>query len=630
VSWFFYLLSSHPERSEGSKTRFFAPLRMTPETLMKNDSEKLHNLRHSLAHILASAVIEMFPKAQLGVGPVIENGFFYDFLLPRPLTPEDLHKIEKRMRALVKEKLAFEKQEMSTHEAKTFFDHAHQPFKVELIKDIEKHGTTVFDEIEEKKLDKTEKGLDKVTLYQTGKFVDLCRGGHVENTSEIDSQGFKLNKISGAYWRGDQKNPQMQRIYGLAFETKKELDEYLKLQEELEKRDHRILGPQLGLFMFHPLSPGIPFYAPKGAVVQRELEKFIREVSYGEGYSEVRFPQLFDAELFKTSGHWEHFKDDIFTLKVEGRDFAFKPMNCPGHMLYFKQGLYSYKDLPLRLAELTTLYRNELSGTLGGMTRVRAFEQDDSHIYLTDDQVEEEVTELLNRITKIYKVFGMDIEDVCLSTKPEKSMGTKEEWDKAENALAQALKKAKWKYEINPGDGAFYGPKIDMRVKDSLGRKWQLATIQLDFQNPKRFELEYVDKDGSKKSPIVIHRAILGSVERFLGILIENYSGAFPVWLSPVQVKILPISDKQNKYAETVLKELKENNIRAELDDRTESVGKKIREAEMEKVPYMLILGEKEQKTKSVSVRGRHQKDLGSMKIDKFVKQILPEIQNRE
>ncbi|MEO8065640.1 MAG: threonine--tRNA ligase [Candidatus Doudnabacteria bacterium] len=594
------------------------------------NQEKLHNLRHSLAHILASAVVEMFPKAQLGVGPVIENGFFYDFLLPRPLTPEDLAKLEKRMRELVKQKLPFERQELSTHEAKTYFDHAHQPFKVELIKDIEKFGTTAFDEIEEQKnLSTINSKLSTVSLYKTGKFTDLCRGGHVKDTSEIDPQSFKLNKISGAYWRGDQNNPQMQRIYGLAFGSKKELEEYLKLQEEIAKRDHRVLGPKLGLFLFHELSPGIPFYQPKGTVVRNELAKFVSEVSYGEGYSEVKLPQLFDAEIFKTSGHWEHFKQDMFILKVEGRDYAFKPMNCPGHMILFKQGMYSYKNLPVRFAETTTLYRNELSGALGGMTRVRAFGQDDCHIFLTADQVADEVAELLGRIEKIYSVFGMEIDDVCLATKPEKALGTPEEWKKAEDALAKALKKAKWDYEINKGDGAFYGPKIDMRIKDVLGRKWQLATVQLDFQQPKRFELEYVDKDGTKKTPIVIHRALLGSFERFMGILIEQFAGAFPVWLSPVQVKVLPITDKQNKYAHDVAHDLISHGIRTELDDRSESVGKKIREAEMEKIPYMLIVGEKEAKAKSVAVRGRHQKDLGEMKLDKFIKKVSDEIKTR-
>lgn len=594
------------------------------------DSEKLHNLRHSLAHVLASAVTEMFPKAQLGVGPVIENGFFYDFLLPRPLTPDDLAKLEKRMRELVKQKLSFERLEMSISDAHKYFHAANQPFKVELINDIAKHGTTVFDEIEEQKsADQKSDGLSTVSLYKTGKFTDLCRGGHVNNTSEIDPQSFKLDKTSGAYWRGDQKNPQMQRIYGLAFNSKQELEGYVKLQAEIASRDHRVLGPKLGLFLFHEYSPGIPFYEPKGTVVRNELEKFMREFSYGDGYKEVKLPQLFDAEIFRISGHWEHFKDDMFTLKVEGRDYALKPMNCPGHMTLFKQGFYSYKDLPLRFAEATTLYRNELSGSLGGLTRVRAFAQDDCHIFLTPDHIEDEVAELLSRIERIYKVFGMKIEDVVLATKPDKSLGTKEEWDKAEKSLAGALKKAGWKFSLNPGDGAFYGPKIDMRIRDVLNRKWQLATIQLDFQMPARFKLEYVDKDGSKKTPIVIHRALLGSFERFLGILIEHFAGAFPVWLAPVQVAVLPISDKLNKYAKKVVEELKEAGIRVEFDDRSESVGRKIRDTEMQKVPYMIIVGEKEAKAKSVSVRAHNNKDLGSMKLEKLIAKLQKEITSR-
>jgi threonyl-tRNA synthetase len=371
---------------------------------MKNDkSEKLHNLRHSLAHILASAVTEMFPKAQLGVGPVIEHGFFYDFLLPRPLTPEDIKKLEKRMRELVKQKLAFERTEMTTGEAKKYFTAQNQPFKIELIKDIEKFGTTAADQILNSETDVKAGGkkpakTEKVSLYKTGKFTDLCRGGHVKNTSEIDPQGFKLDKISGAYWRGDQANAQMQRIYGMAFETKNELDEYVKLQEEIAKRDHRVVGPKLGLFLFHEMAPGIPFYQPKGTIVRNELEKFVREVSYGEGYKEVRLPQMFDAQLWKTSGHWDHYSDDMFKFKVEGRDFALKPMNCPGHMILFSQGLYSYKDLPIRFAEMSTLHRNELTGALGGLTRTRAFAQDDCHIFLTPDQVSDEVADLLKRI----------------------------------------------------------------------------------------------------------------------------------------------------------------------------------------------------------------------------------------
>lgn len=607
-----------------------------PKKIHKSQNpEKLHNLRHSLAHILASAVLEMFPKAQLGVGPVIENGFYYDFLLPRALTPQDLQKLEKRTRELCKMKLDFKRQEMTFTEAKKFFEQKNQPFKLELIADIEKHGTTVFKDIigeENSEASKPQNHAPQtVSIYHTGKFSDLCRGGHVNNTSEIDTQAFKLDKVSGAYWRGDQKNPQMQRIYGLAFATKKELEDYILLQEEIAKRDHRVLGPKLGLFLFHELAPGIPFYQPKGTIVRNELEKFVRETSYGPGYKEVRLPQMFDSELWKISGHWDHYKDDMFSFKVEGRDFALKPMNCPGHMLLFKQGLYSYRDLPIRFAEMTTLFRNELSGALGGLTRVRAFAQDDTHIFLAPEQVSDEVVELLKRIQKIYKVFGMEIEDVFLSTRPKKSLGTTQEWDEAEKSLTQALKKAKWDFQINPGDGAFYGPKIDMQIKDVLGRKWQLATIQLDFQMPKRFGLEYVDKNGDRKTPIVIHRAILGSYERFFGILIEHYAGAFPTWLAPVQAAILPISKKQNRYAKTVQKELKEivPQLRIELDDRDESIGKKIRESEIQKFPYMLILGEKEMKAGKISVRSRG-KDLGLLSIKKFAEKIDEEIQKRK
>jgi threonyl-tRNA synthetase len=596
---------------------------------MKND-KKLHELRHSLAHILASAVSEAFPKAQLGVGPVIENGFYYDFLLPRALTPEDLQRLEKRMRELVRQRLGFEKQEMSFEEAKKYFEEKNQPFKVELINDIQTHGTTVFkDTVGGAESDKTKP--DGVTVYHTGKFSDLCRGGHVNNTSEIKADAFKLEKTSGAYWRGDQANPQMQRVYGLAFDTKEELDAHLKLQEELAKRDHKVLGPKLGLFLFNEMSPGIPFYQPKGTIIRNELEKFVREVSYGHGYSEVRLPQMFDSELWKISGHWEHYKDDMFTFKVEGKEFALKPMNCPGHMLLFKQGLYSYKDLPFRMAEMTTLYRNELSGALGGLTRVRAFGQDDCHIFLTPEQVSDEVAELLKRVSRLYKVFGMKIEEVFLSTKPEKSLGTDAEWSKAETALATALKKAKWNFDFNPGDGAFYGPKIDMKIRDTLGRQWQLATIQLDFQMPQRFGLEYIAADGTRQTPIVIHRALLGSYDRFMAILIEQFGGAFPVWLSPVQVQVIAISRKQNKYAYSVEKELRGliPGLRMHVDDRDESIGKKIRDAQINKVPYMLILGEKEMKSGKISIRTRAGKEMLAVSLKRFSETLLSDIANK-
>jgi threonyl-tRNA synthetase len=595
-------------------------------------NDKLHNLRHSLAHILASAVTEMFPKAKLGVGPVIENGFYYDFLLPRALTPEDLQKLEKRMRELVKQRLYFERQELSIKDAVKFFREKDQPFKVELIEDIAKHGTTVFKDILGEEGSSKEKSVESVSLYQTGKFTDLCRGGHVNNTSEIKGDSFKLEKVSGAYWRGDQNNPQMQRVYGLAFESKAELDAYLRLQEELVKRDHRVLGPKLGLFTFHDVSPGIPFYSPKGMILRRELEKFVREYSYGKGYSEVKTPQMFDSELFKTSGHWDNYRENMYTLEIEKKDFALKPMNCPGHMLMYKQSLYSYRDLPLRMAEMTNLFRNELSGALSGMTRVRSFGQDDCHIFLTPDQVSDEIADVLKKIRIIFRIFGMKIDEVYLSTKPELSLGTEAEWSKAETALSTALRKAKYNYEINPGDGAFYGPKIDMQVKDALGRKWQLATIQLDFQQPQRFGLEYIDEKGERKTPIVVHRAILGSFERFLGVMIEQYGGAFPLWLSPVQISVLSISKKQNKYAKDTVKYIEEliPGIRIELDDRDESIGKKIRETEMQKVPYMLIIGEKEMKAKKIAVRTRGNKDLGTMAIKKFAEKIQEEIDKKK
>ncbi len=588
----------------------------------------LDHKRHSLAHLLAASVLEMFPSAKLGVGPVIENGFYYDFLLPRPLTPEDLPKLQKRMKELAKSKLAFVRQEMNFAEAKKFFEEKKQPFKVELISDIEKFGTTkLADQVEA-----VEAEGDKVSLYETGKFIDLCRGGHVENTSEIDPASFKLEKTSGAYWRGDQANPQMQRIYGLAFETAADLEAHLKLIEELEKRDHRVLGPQLGLFLFHEYSPGIPFYQPKGTIVRNELEKFVREVSYGEGYSEVRLPQLFDSEIFKTSGHWEHFQDDLFKLESEEKTYALKPMNCPGHMVLFKQSLYSYRDLPLRFAEMTTLYRNELSGALSGLTRVRAFAQDDSHIFVTPEQISDEVAKLLQKVTDIYSIFNMKVEDVVLATKPESSLGTQEEWDQAEGSLKSALDKAGWEYSINEGDGAFYGPKIDMRIRDALGRYWQLATIQLDFQMPQRFELEYVSSDGSRQTPIVIHRAILGSYERFLGILIEQYAGALPVWLSPVQTVILPISEKHSDYADKVKEQLAEQvpGLRIDIDNRSESIGKRIREAVTQKVPYIVVVGDKEAETEMVAVRGRAELDLGAIPIKDFADRLTQEISQRK
>jgi threonyl-tRNA synthetase len=596
---------------------------------MQQQSEKLHNLRHSLAHILASAVVEMFPKAKLGIGPVIENGFYYDFLLPRPLTPEDLAKIEKRMRELVKQRLPFEREEMTIGEAKTYFSQADQPFKVELVNDIEKFGTTVFDQIENLQALPTPKPPTTVSLYKTGKFTDLCRGGHVKTTAEIDTQSFKLNKMSGAYWRGDQTKPQLQRIYGLAFESKNELDEFLKLQEEAEKRDHKKLGPKLGLFMFHHTAPGMPYWLPKGVAVYNQLINFWREEHNQRNYHEIVSPLLNKKELYQTSGHYEHYWEDMFTVKTKDyEEYGIKAMNCPNAMVVFGSALRSYKDLPLRLSDTDTLHRNEISGALNGLLRVREFRQDDAHCFVTEEQIGSEYEEIFKIVKKFYSIFDLEY-SFRLGTRPDSFMGEKETWDKAEKTLMDILKKSKKKFTVAEKDGAFYGPKVDILMKDFLGREWQMGTIQLDFQQPKRFELEYIAADGTKKTPVAIHRVIYGSLERFIGILIEHYAGAFPIWLAPVQAKILPISDKLNKYAKGVLEELKEAGIRAELDDRAESVGKKIREAEMEKVPYMLILGEKEAKAKSISVRGRNQKDLGVMKIDKFIKRVTKEITDR-
>ncbi len=609
-------------------------------------NQKLHNLRHSLAHILASAVLEMFPKAQLGVGPVIENGFYYDFLLPRSLTPQDLSKLEKRMRALVQEKLAFERQEMTTAEAKKFFADRNQPFKVQLIGDIEKFGTTKADEILNSEKLKVESGKadpgspEKVSLYQTGKFIDLCRGGHVDSTSRIRTDAFKLDRASGAYWRGDQKNPQMQRIYGLAFETKDELQAYLKQLEEAAKRDHKVLGPKLDLFMFHPTAPGEPYWLPKGMVVLNELLQFWRTEHARRGYQEISAPLVNKKELWEISGHWDHYKENMFIADMGENDvYGVKAMNCPNAMLVFGSRLRSYKDLPLRLSDTDILHRYELAGTLNGLLRVRSFRQDDSHNYITEDMIESEFGEIFKIAKLFYGIFKMQYR-YRLGTRPEGFLGDIKTWDKAEAALKRILEKSGKEYFIEEGDGAFYGPKIDILMKDALGREWQTGTIQLDFQQPKRFGLEYVDKDGNRKTPVVVHRVIYGSLERFIGLLIEHYAGMLPLWLSPVQISVLPISKKQNAYAKKVFKELTADNLRlrAELDDRDESIGKKIREAAMQKIPYQLILGEKEAKSGGagsrsawkVAVRTREGKDLGALPLKKFLARIQTEIEKKK
>lgn len=607
---------------------------------MNQQTDKLHNIRHSLAHLLAAAVLEMFPKAQLGVGPVIENGFFYDFLLPRSLTPEDLSKLEKRMRALVQQKLSFERIEMSVAEAKEFFKGQGQPFKVELIEDIEKFGTTKADEIlnEEAKpkiqASEEKSKVDKVSLYKTGRFIDLCRGGHVDNTSRIPADAFMLDKISGAYWRGDQKNPQMQRIYGLAFETKAELKAYLTLLQEAAKRDHKILGPQLELFMFHPTAPGEPYWLPKGMVILNELLDFWRQEHARRGYQEVSTPLVNKKELWEISGHWEHYRENMFVANMGENDiYGVKAMNCPSAMVIFGSKLRSYRDLPLRLSDADVLHRYELAGTLNGLLRVRSFRQDDSHNFITEDMIESEYNEIF-KITKLfYGIFKMEYR-YRLGTRPQNFLGDIATWNRAEEALKRILEKSGKDFSIQDGDGAFYGPKIDILMKDALGREWQTGTIQLDFQQPKRFNLEYIDKDGSRKTPVVVHRVIYGSLERFVGLLVEHYAGAFPLWLSPVQVIVLPISKKQNAYARKILKDLvgadSARPLRVALDDRDESIGKKIREASLQKIPYMVILGDKETKLKRIAVRTRAGKDLGQMSLKSFAEKIKLEIEKKK
>ena len=580
--------------------------------------------RHSAAHVMAAAIQNLYPQVKFGVGPAIENGFYYDIDIGRALTEADLDAISKEMRHIVAQNLPFIRRDMTIDAAMSFFDENGQTYKFELLKDLKEKGTTSLSPEEQQDA----QSVDTVSVYTTGEFVDLCRGPHVESTNQIGA--FKLTKFSGAYWRGKQENPQMQRIYGVVFPTQQELDEYLVQLEEAERRDHRKIGPELGLFMFHQWSPGIPFFLPKGMIVREELMKFVREISYGEGYQEVRTPQIFDSELWKTSGHWDHYQDDLFKITIDEREMAVKPMNCPAHMLVFREGLHSYRDLPLRIAETTLLHRYELSGVLGGLTRCRGFGQDDTHIFLRANQVRDEVASLLSRIKDIYAVFDLPIVEVVLSTRPESFLGEKSTWDQAEADLKDALNTSKLEYGINEGDGAFYGPKIDIRVKDVIGRKWQLATIQLDYQMPERFGLEYVEEDGSRKCPIVIHRAILGSFERFFGILIEHYAGAFPAWLSPVQVRVIPVADRHNDAAKALRGELVAAGMRVDVDDATESVGKKIRSAEKAKIPYALVIGDREAEGGDLTVRIRGQKDQEAMSKSAFIERVRGEIKDRK
>jgi threonyl-tRNA synthetase len=577
------------------------------QLLTFNDEEGKEVYWHSSSHLMAHAIEELFPGAKFGVGPAIENGFYYDIDINKKLSSEDLQLIEDKMIELAKGAKPFIRSECSLDEAVEFFRQKGDQYKLEILKDINSRD-------------------ENVSLYSEGSFVDLCRGPHLTDAGKI--KYFKLLNVSGSYWKGDSKNTPLQRVYGISFPKKKDLDEYIKLLEEAKKRDHRKLGKELELFLFNETSPGAPFWLPKGMVIYRELEKYLREVLDKSGYQEISTPILVKRALWERSGHWEHFKANMFIVEVDEETYSLKPMNCPESTIVYKSKLRSYRDLPLRFSEIGRLHRNEVSGALGGMLRVRQITMDDAHLFVRPDQILEEIKRLLKMVNDFYKLFGFE-PSYFLSTRPEKAMGELELWNRAEKDLNQALIMNEIPFKVNEGDGAFYGPKIDIQVKDAIKRSWQTATIQLDFQMPDRFELEYIDENDERKRPIMIHRAIFGSFERFIGILTEHFAGNFPLWISPVQAAVLPISENFTEYAEKIYERLFLNNIRAELDKRSEKIGYKIREWELQKVPYMLIIGEKEVSNKNISVRKHTIGDIGQFDIDEFISRLLEEIKNK-
>ncbi|WP_041715764.1 threonine--tRNA ligase [Acetivibrio clariflavus] len=571
-----------------------------------DDDGGKHAYRHTSSHILAQAVKRLYPNVKLAIGPAIDNGFYYDFDVERPFSVEELAQIEEEMKKIIKEDLKLERFTLPRDEAIKFMEEKGESYKVELIRDLPEGET--------------------ISFYKQGEFVDLCAGPHVESTGKI--KAFKLLSVAGAYWRGNEKNKMLQRIYGTAFSKKSELDEYLFRLEEAKKRDHRKLGKELDLFDIYEEGPGFPFFMPKGMVLRNILESYWREEHQARGYQEIRTPIILNEDLWHRSGHWDHYKENMYFTKIDEGDFAIKPMNCPGGMLVYKRRLHSYRDLPQRLAELGLVHRHELSGTLHGLMRVRCFTQDDAHIFMTQEQVKDEVLGVINLIDDFYNVFGFKYH-VELSTRPEDSMGTDEQWEMATNALKEALEAKGMNYKINEGDGAFYGPKIDFHLEDSIGRTWQCGTIQLDFQMPQRFDLSYIGPDGEKHRPVMIHRVVFGSIERFIAILTEHFAGAFPTWLSPVQVKILPLIDKHHQYADEVRAELEAKGIRVEVDWRNEKIGYKIREAQLEKIPYMLVIGDKEMENRAVAVRSRKDGDLGAMALKDFIDRIVKEVRTK-
>lgn len=571
------------------------------------DEDGLEIIRHSTAHLMAQAVKQLFPDAQVTIGPVIEDGFYYDFAYEKGFHPEDLEAIEKRMKELAKQNIPVERSVMSREEAIDFFKDMGEAYKAEIITSIPRG--------------------EELSLYRQGDFIDLCRGPHVPSTGKL--QSFKLMKLAGAYWRGDSNNEMLQRIYGTAWSNKKDLKAYLHRLEEAEKRDHRRIGRQQNLFHTQEEAPGMVFWHDRGWTIYKEVEQHIRDVLNDNGYGEVKTPQVVDRVLWEKSGHWEKFRDDMFVTESEKHTFAIKPMNCPCHVQIYNQGLKSYRDLPLRMAEFGSCHRNEPSGTLHGLMRVRSFTQDDAHIFCTEDQIQDEVSRFIDLLFSVYKDFGFEEVIIKLSTRPEQRVGSDEVWDKAEHALEMALNNKGLEWALQPGEGAFYGPKIEFSLKDCIGRVWQCGTIQVDFSMPGRLDAHYIAEDGSKQVPVMLHRAILGSLERFIGILIEEFAGAFPAWLSPTQVMVMPITDRNNEYVQKIEKSLRDQGFRANSDLRNEKIGFKIREHTLQRIPYLLVVGDKETENDTVAVRTRSGKDLGSMTLSQFTEGLAEEIASR-
>ncbi len=584
------------ELKEGSAVEFF--------TLA--DAEGLRALRHTASHIMAQAILRLWPETKLAIGPAIDNGFYYDMDTEHVFTPEDFPLIEKEMAKIVKENLPLSHRVVDRQEALAQFDAEGDIYKAELVRDLPEDAT--------------------ITFYTQGEFTDLCAGGHVPSTGKV--KAFKLMSVAGAYWRGNEKNKMLQRIYGTAFPTQEALSEYLFMLEEAERRDHRKLGKELDLFSFQPQGPGFPFFHPKGMVLRNQLLGFWRELHHEYRYDEIQTPIILNRDLWMQSGHWDHYRENMYFTKIDDEDYAVKPMNCPGSILYFKSGLRSYRDLPIRVAELGLVHRHELSGALHGLFRVRCFTQDDAHLYILPSQMKEEILKTLELFDRIYSAFGLEYR-VELSTRPEDSMGDDELWELATDVLRDAIETSGVEFRINEGDGAFYGPKLDFHIKDSLGRTWQCGTIQLDMQMPERFDVTYIGEDGEKHRPVMLHRAGFGSIERFIGILIEHYAGKFPTWLAPVQVKLIPVSEKHIAYAKEVAEHLEKAGLRYEIDERNEKLGYKIRAAQLEKVPYMFILGDKEVEAKNISVRQRDGEERNGIDLADFVGEVMEEVSAR-